>query len=651
MISKRSEEMVVAVCLVGAVVMVALAPSVCGQVTVDWPVMNATPQQTRFADIAAGSPPQGILWRYPSTVQYPVLSNGMVFLQSAVLESETGRCLYKFADAAGAQAIGRIWIQQDYDPHLYLFRARRGPRTDSTYPVTVEAYDFTQIPTDGAASWPQIWEGTYELTTWRPWMTKPVLAVYGFSDAEAQQSDALYLSAEDGAGIVKICAKDGSQLWRVEAESHGSVAIGEVDHSNEALVVAAGWLRGGAPTGKVTAMYEGNGEIRWQKAYDGGQPTLLPGPFNKVVFPAWGEPTKKKGRSSSANLIVCLDTDAGTELWRRQIGSSSWPWNGPVAVRYHDDGNGNATATIYATIGSGSPYDTDHPLYAFTLDGQDAWVPNPLYLPSGTISVPTATQDIVYMDLLDGSLYSVDAVTGNECGLAQFELAAGEFDLPIVVSNDGSYFLYDRSDRLGYMALSPEQTHNMAVMDISVPSQIPDQATSFDIVVENVGNFEENVDVVLFIDGSEVCRWTSAYTPYGTQGSAQAFTYQWAAPGAGNHTVTATVTEVTGEVGIYDNTLSKQVSVLGTDVVTITSAYWVEKNKRLRVTATSSAAGEASLELYYPDLNDPEPSPMTYDPATGKYDYSGRQPDYYDTVWVTSSGGGEDVAAVAYRAK
>jgi len=83
------------------------------------------------------------------------------------------------------------------------------------------------------------------------------------------------------------------------------------------------------------------------------------------------------------------------------------------------------------------------------------------------------------------------------------------------------------------------------------------------------------------------------------------------------------------------------VMVLPNDVVTITTAYWVQSKRKLQVNATSSSPGQAVLRVYYPDkTTDSTPGQMNYNPSTGVYSYFGNEPSYYTTVYVESSLGG-----------
>ncbi len=105
------------------------------QMISDWPVANATAQQTRFADIICGGSPVGILWRDPYSVGWsegaraflpknispPVLSDGLLIYSATfssetllgdgtrICDAETGECLYTFAEVGAAvHAVGKV---------------------------------------------------------------------------------------------------------------------------------------------------------------------------------------------------------------------------------------------------------------------------------------------------------------------------------------------------------------------------------------------------------------------------------------------------------------------------------------------------------------------------------------------------------------
>ena len=93
--------------LVASLTLITSAQVVRAQVTSDWPVANATPQQTRFANLTFGGPPVGILWRATNSIASSgIVSDGLLVLRSSsnsvwttrIYDAENGQCLFSRSD-------------------------------------------------------------------------------------------------------------------------------------------------------------------------------------------------------------------------------------------------------------------------------------------------------------------------------------------------------------------------------------------------------------------------------------------------------------------------------------------------------------------------------------------------------------------------
>ena len=614
-----------------------------GQVMTDWPLANATPQQTRFASINYGGPPSGILWRDPYSSdplnsQFPVdpvISDGLLVFafggssgwSTRIYDASTGQLLYTFPEAGIAvHAIGKNGTQ------TILFRGLPVPNsTFTTTTVTLSAYDLGEIISRIPWATPApLWTGrSYTLT----WATTPCL---DFSDG------ALYLY--NYGGIKKINGADGSLAWESNAPANGSAAVGDI--GGQRLVIVAGG-------NTVRALNDSSGLPVWQEPVVGGQYVSLinaPGLPARVVVPfqmPW--PTTGKKTVTWAGLL-CLDAVNGNEVWRRPVKANCYAANGPAAVRYvYDSGGSLSGANIFVTPGSDEPADAVHPLYAFDLNGGNAWpapLPNPLQLPApAAYTEPAVTQDRVFLVLYDGSLFSVDLTSGTKSA-TPFELDRNSI-LPIVAGTSQGPLLYAYSHSLGYLAIAPTPTHNMSITSFGVPDQVQGGKTiALSTTVENTGNNSETVDVILNVGGA---LQTWSLQNFAAKAS-QSYSWNWTPPsGPASVQVNASVSQVPGETGIYDNAVSKTVTVLPTDVVAITMTYWVQVKTKLHVEATSTSPGEAVLTVYYPATDASPSGTMQYDRTRGVYVYSGTEKVYYDSVRVESSLGGSATASVGVR--
>ena len=200
---------------------------------------------------------------------------------------------------------------------------------------------------------------------------------------------------------------------------------------------------------------------------------------------------------------------------------------------------------------------------------------------------------------------------------------------------------------------SLDPTHNLSITAFKVPDSVQGgQPVTLSFAVENIGNFSESdVNVTLEItDGTypPVQKvWTSQSFAYK---ESKTFSFAWTPVKESaeySTLITASVTPVSGEVGICDNEMSRVVTVLPSDVVTIRpGAYWSWLKKRLHVEATSSSPGQAVLKVFYPDKSDATPGQMKYNSSTGLYVYDAAESTYYDTVYVESSLGGSATSSV-----
>jgi hypothetical protein len=612
------------------------------QITTDWPVANATPQQTRFANINYGGPPVGILWRDPYSTDPlnsqspvdPVLSDGLLVYafggssgrSTRIYDASTGQLLYTFPEAGFAMhAIGKNGTQ------TILFRGLPVPNsTFTTTTVTLSAYDLgdfiSRIPRATPAP---LWAGrSYTLA----WASRPYL---DFSDG------ALYLY--NHGGIKKINGADGSLDWESTAPADGSAAVGDI--GGQRLVIVAGG-------NTARALKDSSGEPVWQSPAVGGEFVSLinaPGLPARVVVPfqmPWSTTGKKTVTGAG---LLCLDAANGNEVWRRPVKANCYAANGPVAVRYVYDGSGGLSgANIFVTPGSDEPADAVHPLYAFDLNGGNAWpasLPNPLQLPApAAYTEPAVTQDRVFLVLYDGSLFSVDLNSGTTSA-APFELGRGAI-LPIVAGTSQGPLLYAYSPTLGHLAIAPAPTHNMSITGFGVPDRVQGGKTiALSVTVENTGNFDEAVDVILNVGGTSQI-WPSQF--FAAKAS-QTFTWDWTpSTEQDGIQVSASVDQVEGEIGIDDNAVSKTVTVLPTDVVAVTTTYWVQLKTKLYVEATSSSPGQAVLKVYYP-ATDATPATMQYNAQRGVFVYNGTEKVYHDSVYVVSSLGGTATASVGVR--
>ena len=459
----------VCVNLLAGLALITSAQVVRAQVTIDWPVANATPQQTRFANVIFGGPPAGILWRDTNSVdpsgarrpKVPVVSNGLLVFgfmsisgswTTRIYDAENGQCLYTFPETDMAvQAIGRLGMQTT------LFRAVRVPdSSQQTSVVTLTAYDLGPILARTPGAEPTAtWSSDFTLFS----ASQPFL---NYMDG------ALYLG--NPGGILKIDGASGTLLW-ADYEPAYNVAVGDVwvpaagEPQLERLVIAASW---GGNT--VRALHDQDGTIAWQTTAERAQYVTLvkvpspTGPFDewRVVVPIGWEMAS----------LLCLNASDGSVMpnWPQPLKPYCYAANGPVAVRYLYDASGAVTnAAIFITPGSDEESDTEHPLFAFDVNGGNAWpgsLPNPVQLPSAAAwTEPAVTRDRVFLTLQDGRLYSVDLNSGKS-SVDQFEIDSGAV-LPVVADSGHGPLFYTSSRNLGYLALAPNdrfQPHEPPLM-------------------------------------------------------------------------------------------------------------------------------------------------------------------------------------------
>jgi outer membrane protein assembly factor BamB len=439
----------VCVNLLASLALIMGAQAVCSQVTSDWPGDNATPQQTRFANVTFGGPPSRILWAYTNPgAFYHVISDGLLVLTCGIVpalttihDAETGECLYTFPETKlpSALALGKIGTQTT------LFRSV--PVVDNIQQITVvtlTAYDLGPIlaRTPGAEPLPT-WSAEFTLHGGRLWPSLNYM------------EGVVYLY--NGGGIIKIDGTTGDSLWANDVPAEANLAVGDVwvpDAAGprlERLVIAPG-----SPDNTVKALYDRDGSVAWQTTAERAQyVTLVKVPSPTGPLDAW-----RVVIPFETSSLLCLNASDGSIMpnWPRPLKADCYAANGPVAVRYLYDASGNVTdATIFITPGSDGPSDSVHPLFAFDLNGGNAWpapLPNPIQLPAAAgWTEPAVTQDRVFLILQDGSLFSVDLKSGTT-SVNQFDLN-WQFELPMVADNGHGPLIYATSISLGYLALAP----------------------------------------------------------------------------------------------------------------------------------------------------------------------------------------------------
>jgi hypothetical protein len=534
-------------------------------------------------------------------------------------------------------------VLEDGLRHRLVFLSTIVPTSVSgQYTLIVCAYDLEARPADSTATWSPVWSND-DLTITSGFDVN-------FCEDCGDSRAALFLAGRQAPSVdslYKFQASDGSWLWtKPIGNSQGTFALGEVGSGTSArkVVVTAG-LDG------IMAWNAIDGSLVWEQTqYEAKDPSFVtaPGSLHRVLASVW-IPTGGKKPSTRPGLI-CLDADKNGAIippWPKTLYQDSWqnPANGPASVRYHRTSDGSYDVAIYHTPGSHSPeQQNDQPLWAFKLDGTSAWpsgLANPIRLPYGTWNPTMVTQDRLLLPILNGGLFSVDLISGQTV-TSPFELDySGARNLAVNFGDGSDSVFYTYSSRFGLLAIVPSQVHNVSITSCSLPDSVPGgKPIAISVTVENLGNFPENTIVALEVNGDQLASYPVQAAPRATN----TFSFHWTpAISSGPYTVPvrAYVAPVTGEVGTYDNEVSKMVTVLPTDVVTITAAYWVQSKRKLQVEATSSSPGQAVLRVYYPDqTTDGTPGQMNYNPSTGIYSYGGNEPTYYKTVTVESSLGG-----------
>jgi len=439
------------------------------QISADWPTVNATPQQTRFADIVFGGPPAGVLWHDPYSADpsrtwgptRPVIGGGLLVfgfnsasgLTTRIYDADNGRCLFTFPETYQAvHAVGKLGTQTT------LFRGVIVPDAGSqTCVVILTAYDLgplmARIP--GAEPTP-VWSSQYFLTS----RMAPFLN---------HMEGALYLG--NTGGTLKIDAATGSQLW-TDYGPASNAAVGDVWVAGqggprlERLVITAGW-----GNNTIRALYDRDGSVAWEATAERAQyVTLVKVPSPTGPLDAW-RVVVPIGLSMAS--LLCLNASDGSVMpnWPKPLKANCYAANGPVAVRYLYDASGSLTnVAIFVTPGSDEPADAQHPLFAFDLNGNNAWprsLPNPIQLPAAAAwTEPAVTRDRVFLTLQDGRLYSVDLNSGKSS--VDWFGAGLTSAMPLVADNGHGPVLYAFSYQLGYVALAPNDRFQPHVPSLTI---------------------------------------------------------------------------------------------------------------------------------------------------------------------------------------
>ncbi len=233
----------VGVNLLAGLALITTAQVARAQNTSDWPVTDATPQQTRFANVIFGGPPAGVLYTNsvdPKVATYPadiVVSDGLLVFgggsaispyTTRIYDADTGQCLFTFPESdEPMHAIGKLGAQTT------LFRAVSVPDANFlTRVVTLTAYDLGPI----LARIP----GAEPAATWSSDFTLSDAMVPFLTYMEG----ALYLG--NPGGILKIDGASGTQIWTAYAPA-SNAAVGDVwvpgagGPQLERLVITAGF--------------------------------------------------------------------------------------------------------------------------------------------------------------------------------------------------------------------------------------------------------------------------------------------------------------------------------------------------------------------------------------------------------------------------
>lgn len=135
-----------------------------------------------------------------------------------------------------------------------------------------------------------------------------------------------------------------------------------------------------------------------------------------------------------------------------------------------------------------------------------------------------------------------------------------------------------------------QPTHDVAVLDISAPSTTPGSTVNVDVTVANEGTYPESFNVTLAESGTIVGQATVSLDA----GVSTIVSYQWNNTTLGDHTLTATVSQVTGEVDTQDNSLSTVVSVKDSQVMRVSAVDVTIKTAGINVYAEAHVYVESS---------------------------------------------------------
>jgi len=146
----RMDGRAVCVNLLAGLALITSAQAVRSQVTSDWSVANATPQQTRFANVTFGGPPAGILWRATNSIASSgIVTDGLLVLRSnsnsvgttRIYDAENGQCLYTFPETDMAvDAFGKLGTRTILFHGLHVV-----DYSQKTAVVALTAYDLGPI--------------------------------------------------------------------------------------------------------------------------------------------------------------------------------------------------------------------------------------------------------------------------------------------------------------------------------------------------------------------------------------------------------------------------------------------------------------------------------------------------------------------------
>jgi len=181
--------------------------------------------------------------------------------------------------------------------------------------------------------------------------------------------------------VIAVRAQDGSVLWRfAPQQNQGGVVYGQPAVAQGSVFVGLYSQSGRNQTGRVFALAQDTGDVRWQQVTGGavvGGPTVA---GDLVVV------------GSSDGVVQAFHIADGSLAWRTSINGKIW--SSPAV---------SGDSVFFGSL--------DHGVYALDLaDGSQKWT---FETNGSVVARPLVVGDMVVVGSFDRNLYALDAATGE----------------------------------------------------------------------------------------------------------------------------------------------------------------------------------------------------------------------------------------------